>query len=154
MRVLRTLLLVKLGAWAGLLAAAAFMKRAVPSRGDDESDELALVAILGGIELASRAKSFRGGSMLSWFGGIAVDLREAELAPGARLSVNTLFGGVAIRTPPSWRVESKATSLFGGVDAPSPAAAAPDASVLTLEGLAIFGGIAVGPEAGPPDAAG
>ncbi len=45
--------------------------------------------------------------MLAWFGGIAVDLREVELAPGARLSLHTLFGGIAIKTPPSWRVESE-----------------------------------------------
>ena len=44
--------------------------------------------------------------MLAWFGGITLDLREATLAPGARLTVNTIFGGVAIRVPPEWRLES------------------------------------------------
>lgn len=84
MRPLRGLLLFKLGAWVGMMAAAAFVRRAVPSHGDEESDELGLVAVLNGIELKSRARAFRGGSMLAWFGGIAVDLREVELAPGAR----------------------------------------------------------------------
>src|SRR5438067_8561414 len=91
MRVIRSLLLFKLGFWAGMMAAAAFVKRAVPSRGDEESDELALVAVMDGIELTNRSKAFTGGSMVAWYGGIAVDLREAELAPDARLSVRTLF---------------------------------------------------------------
>jgi hypothetical protein len=49
MRPLRGLLTFKLGAIAGFAAAAAFVKRAVPSRGDEESDDLALVAVFGGI---------------------------------------------------------------------------------------------------------
>jgi hypothetical protein len=142
MRTLRALLTFKLGAIAGLAVAAAFVKRAVPSRGDEESDELALVAVFDGIELKSRAKAFKGGSMFAWFGGIAVDLREAELAPGARLYLNTLFGGIALKTPPNWRVESKANVLFGGVDTRTPQDD-PEAPVLSLAGTAVFGGIAV-----------
>ena len=81
--------------------------------------------------------------MLAWFGGITVDLREAELAPGARLTVHTLFGGVELRTPPNWRMSSNAKALSGGVDIRTPAQDDPDAPVLLLEGAAIFGGIEV-----------
>lgn len=147
MRLLRALVIFKLGAWAGVATAAAFVKRAVPSRGEEDSDELSLVAVFDGIELKSRATAFRGGSMLAWFGGIAVDLRDAELAPGARLSVHTLFGGIEIKTPPSWRVESNVRALAGGVDARTPAQDDPDAPVLTLAGMALFGGIAVAAKA-------
>jgi hypothetical protein len=146
MRPLRTLLAFNLGAWAGMYAAA-FVGRAAPSRGDEESDELSLVAVFDGIDLKSRAKGFRGGSLLAWFGGIQVDFREAELAPGARLTTPTLFGGIALQTPPGWRVESNAKVLAGGVDIRTPAQGDPDAPVLTLDGLAIFGGIAVGAQA-------
>jgi hypothetical protein len=147
MRLLRSLLIFKLGAWMGMAAAAAFAKGAVPSRGDEDSDVLALVAIFDGIDLKNRAKAFRGGSMLAWFGGIAVDLREAELSPGARLSVRTLCGGIAVKTPPDWRIESSVKALAGGVDARTPGQDDPNAPVLTLEGMALFGGIAVGAKA-------
>lgn len=141
----------KLGVWLGMLAAAAFVRRAVPSQGDEESDELSLVAVLDGVELKSRSKAFRGGSMLAWFGGIAVDLREAELAPGARVSATTLFGGIAIKTPPGWRVKSNVRSLAGGVETRTPAADDPEAPVLDVDGLALFGGIAIGSKAGAAD---
>ena len=144
MGLFRSLLIFKLGVWAGLVAAAAFMKRSVPSRGDEDSDEVSLIAVFDGIELKSRARAFRGGTMLAWFGGIAVDLRDAELAQGARLSVRTLFGGIAIKTPSSWRVESRVKAIAGGVDVRTPAKDDSSAPVLTLEGAALFGGIAVG----------
>jgi len=81
--------------------------------------------------------------MLAWYGGIDVDLREVELAPGARLALHTLFGGIAIKTPPGWRVESELKAFAGGVDTRSSAQGDPDAPVLTLTGTALFGGIAV-----------
>src|SRR5262245_44302421 len=137
MRRVRGVLTFKLGVWLGLMAAAAFVRRAVPSRGDEESDELSLVAVLNGVELKSRAKAFKGGSALAWFGGIELVPREAELAPAARLTAHTLLGGIAIKTPPTWRVESNAKALAGGIDVRPPAHDDTDAPVLTLEGLAL-----------------
>jgi hypothetical protein len=133
--------------YAGMAGAAAVMKRALPSRGDEESDEVQLVAIFDGVTLKSRATAFRGGSMLAWFGGVAVDLREAQLAPAAHISVHSLFGGIAIRIPPGWRVESTAQALSGGVAINAPEPDDPAAPTLTLEGFALFGGIAVGARA-------
>ena len=148
MHALRSLSIFLFGTWAGVMASAAFAKRAVPSRGDEESEELSLAAIFDGIELKSRAQAFRGGSLLAWFGGIDVDLREAELAPDARLSVHALFGGIAIETPPGWRVESKVKALSGGVDVRTPVVDDLEAPVLTLDGMALLGGVAVGAKAG------
>jgi hypothetical protein len=82
--------------------------------------------------------------MLAWYGGIDVDLREVELAPGARLSLHTLFGGIAIKTPPGWRLESEVRAFAGGVNTRTSSQDDPDAPVLTLTGTALFGGIAVG----------
>jgi len=143
-RLLRALFLFKLGFWAGTIASALLMKRMFPSRGDAESDEVALVAILGGVALKSRAKAFRGGSMFSWLGGIAVDLREAQLAPDAHLDVGSLFGGIAIRVPPGWRVESDVKSFGGGVAVNAPEPEADGAPTLRLDGFSAVGGVAVG----------
>jgi hypothetical protein len=149
MGLVRRLLLFKLGALVGMIVAAALFKRVVRSRGDAESDELALVAILDGVELESRARAFRGGSMLAWFGGIDVDLSGAELADGAHLSVHALFGGIDVTTPPGWRIESGVRTFAGGIDARG-AEADSAAPVLTLDGMAVFGGIDVSPARGVP----
>jgi hypothetical protein len=142
----RALALMTAGVFAGFMAAAAFVKRAVPSRGDPESDEIALVAVYDGIDLKSQAKGFRGGSILAWYGGVRFDLSEATLAPEVHLTVHALNGGVAIRVPPGCRIESNMHALMGGVDARAPEPESPDAPTITLEGLAVFGGIAVGPK--------
>ena len=144
MRALRVFGLLVLGAFAGLFAAGRVLRYALPSRGAAESNEVALVAIFDGLNVKSQAPAFRGGAMLSWFGGIAVDLREAQLAPDARLSLHSLVGGIAIRIPPGWRVESNLRALAGGVAIDAPEPDEPDAPRLILDGIAVVGGIAVG----------
>ena len=144
MRFFRNLLVFKLGFWAGTFASAALLRRAFQSRGDADSDEVKLVAIINGIELSSRAQAFRGGSMFTWLGGIAVDLREAQLAPDAHLELGSLFGGIALRVPPGWRVESELQALAGGVAIEVPAPESDTAPTLRLTGFSAFGGIAVG----------
>lgn len=128
---------------AGFALTTVALKRVLPSYGDEESDEVALAAVGDGIELRSRARAFRGGSMIAWFGGIAVDLRDAELAPDARLSVATVFGGIALRIPEGWKVDSSVTAYAGGVDVSVPEPADDDAPVLVLDGIALLGGIAI-----------
>jgi hypothetical protein len=143
-RLLRAIGLAIFGFWAGLMAAAAIVKRVLPSRGDAESDEVALVAIFDGIDLESRASAFRGGSMFAWFGGISVDMRGAKLSPdGAHLDLHALNGGIAIKVPQGWRVRSTMRAVAGGVDARAPEPEAADAPTLTLDGFALFGGVAV-----------
>lgn len=150
MRLLRTVLVFKLGFWAGMIASGALLKRILPSRGDEESDEVALVAALNGIELKSKARAFRGGSMTSWFGGIAVDLREAQLAPEAHLDLRSILGGIAIRVPTGWRVVSNVNALGGGVAINVPEPDDPEAPTLTLDGMTVLGGVAVGAKAPSP----
>ena len=86
--------------------------------------------------------------MLAWFGGIELDLREVELAPPARLSLYAVFGGIDIKTPPSWRVESELKAFAGGVDTRTPEHDDLAAPVLTVTGTALFGGIAIGAKTG------
>ena len=143
MRLLRRILLFGLGFVGGFMAAAAVVKRAVPSRGDAESDEVRLVAVFDGVQLESRAKAFRGGSVLAWYGGVEADLREAQLAPDAHVAVTALFGGIALRVPPEWRVETGIRTIAGGVDVSGSDPEDPDSPVLRLDGIAAFGGIAV-----------
>jgi hypothetical protein len=88
--------------------------------------------------------------MFTWFGGIAVDLRDATLAPGARLSLTTVFGGIDLRVPHGWRVESRIRAGPGGVAVDVPDAD-DQAPLLVLDGVVVFGGVAVGAAAATVD---
>jgi hypothetical protein len=82
--------------------------------------------------------------MFSWLGGIAVDLRGATLAQPAHLEVGSLLGGIALRVPVGWRIESDVQSLAGGVAVNAPDPDDADAPTLRLTGFTAFGGVAVG----------
>jgi hypothetical protein len=149
MRAIRSLLglLVGLVVVGGLAsaAAAAMTKRQMASRGTEDDDEVDLVVIFDGLEFASRAPAFRRGSILTWYGGATVDLSDATLDPaGATLDVRTMFGGLQLLVPPSWRVDLQLVAVFAGVaDTRDPDAVATDGPRLLVTGWAIAGGVGV-----------
>jgi hypothetical protein len=116
---------------------------------DEAADEVAVAGILGPMYFRSTASAFRGGSIDCWYGGGAVDLREARIDPaGARLRVRALFGGGQIVVPEAWRVVSHFGGL-GRINDGRPAVERPsDAPVLTIEGFAVFGGFEITSEIG------
>lgn len=128
---------------------AAILKERLVSRGDETDDDIDLVTIFNGREFVSKAPAFRGGSVLTWYGGGTIDLREATLDPsGARLTSRTIFGGFQLLVPETWQVRTAVTAVFGGVaDTRDHSRVIPDGPVLVLDGFALFGGVQVTSEA-------
>jgi hypothetical protein len=112
----RRILFFALGFLGGLSAVAVLARHLIPSRGDETSDDLALVAIADGVNLTSRAEAFRGGSLRAWMAGVDLDLRDVQLAPGGgRLELTALMSGVVVHLPPAWRVRRRARGLTQGL---------------------------------------
>ena len=140
-----------LGLLAGIASAiaAAMTKRRLTADGEtapDPSDnEPEVVAIFDGVELASTAPALRHGSLTAWYGGSSLDLREATLDPeGATLDVKAIFGGSQVIVPETWRVELKGAGFLGGFgDSRDQDLVVNEGPVLTVKGLAIFGGIGI-----------
>lgn len=111
---------------------------------DEAAPEVAIAGILGPLYFRSTASAFRGGKVDCWYGGGAVDLREATLDPaGAHLRVRALFGGGQIVVPATWQVRRHVIGL-GGIRDSRPSVERPaGAPELTIEGLAVFGGFEV-----------
>ena len=80
------------------------------------------------------------------FGGASLDFRDVQL-PQREISLHcsSVFGGVDIVVPPEMRVIDSGIALFGGRDTDSGSAEsdAPDAPVLRLTGLTLFGGLSL-----------
>lgn len=149
MRALRTIFglfvgLTFLTAIASALGAAV-MKRRLPAQSDESDDEIALATIYSGRDFQSRSRAFRGGSVLTWYGGGTVDLRGATLDPtGARLTVRAIFGGLRLVVPETWQVEHRLTAIVGGIgDARDADAILADRPTLVIDGFALFGGIGI-----------
>jgi predicted membrane protein len=115
---------------------------------DDPSTTLSENVVFGGIERRMTTKDFRGGVVTAIFGGIELDLSEADMQQEqAQLEVNAIFGGVELRVPYNWQVASRGTPIFGGfVDKTRLRNASdsdPKRKILLLTGSAIFGGVDV-----------
>jgi hypothetical protein len=106
-----------------------------------EADDVDLVATFGELDFHSTARSFRGGTVTTWFGGGTLDLRDAVLDPaGATLRANALFGGGNLIVPSDWRVVTKLVGIGGAGDSRPDGNQPEGAPTLRLEGTAIFGG--------------
>jgi len=128
---------------AGAVAAMSAKQRIVPTT-DPAEDEISLASIFGPLAWKSTSTNFKGGTVECWYGGGAVDLRDATLSrEGATLNLKAVFGGGQILVPPSWPVVTHVTGIGGLVDA-RPAAGHPaDAPTLTIEGTVVFGGFQI-----------
>ena len=127
------------------VVARARLRDRIEAEFDETADEFDLVAIFDGVDARSRARSFRRGRVLTWYGGGDLDLREAALDPsGARLRMISIFGGMRVVVPVSWRVDVRSIGIFGGIGKGLDESAADPASpLLVIDAVSVFGGAAI-----------
>ena len=116
-------------------------RRTVPTP-HPEDDEIDIAVAFGELAFASTSAAFRGGRVSTSFGGGVLDLSAATMADGqATLRLEAIFGGGQLIVPDDWRVELRTRSVFGGVGEGRPSRErSDDAPLLTITGLALFGG--------------
>ncbi|MGW3770523.1 DUF1707 SHOCT-like domain-containing protein [Actinomadura verrucosospora] len=103
-----------------------------------------LVAVFSGAERKGRWLVEPTTTVTCVFGGVELDFRQAVLSKGeVTLSVTCVFGGVNIVVPPGVRVVGSHFTIFGGTDLPEDDTVDPDAPVIRLTGMLLFGGISV-----------
>jgi predicted membrane protein len=100
--------------------------------------------IFSGLETNNQSQEFKGGKLTAVFGGIDLRLTEANLYNNeAFIDATTLFGGIDIIVPNNWRVEMTGTPIFGSWSNNARSNPDPDAPVLKIRCMPIFGGIDV-----------
>ena len=115
----------------------------------DDSDAVNAIAIFGGAERRVTSRNFKGGRAFSLFGGVELDFRDADIeGDEAMLEVNCVFGGVEIRVPEKWQVDSTSIPILGGFADKTRAAvvedpANPRRKRLLISGTVIFGGVEI-----------
>jgi hypothetical protein len=103
-----------------------------------------IVAIFSGADRKGRWLAEPHTTVLAVFGGVDLDLRQAVLSQReVTINVTCVFGGVNIKVPPGVRVINSVAAVFGGVELPGDDTLAPDAPVIRLTGLMVFGGVDV-----------
>jgi len=105
-------------------------------------------AVFGGVQKRLNGKEFRGGQLQALFGGIEIDLRDAEIAENeAVLYVNAIFGGIELRVPETWFVAARGQGVFGGFTDSTrytgPGDPDKPKKTLIVQGMAVFGGVEI-----------
>ncbi len=100
------------------------------------------VAVFSGKDVSYNDVEFDGTSLITVFGGIDCDLRNAIFTKDVRLEALAVFGGTDIHVPSNVNVEINSNAVFGSVDAPK-LPHIDGAPTLYIEAAAIFGGIEV-----------
>lgn len=138
---------VQTSAWAYLLPIALIVLGlsilvATTSR-DVNADRVSALVFFWGADRRSVSQQFSSAALTAIFGGIDLDLRGANIAGRARVDAFAMFGGVDVKVPPTWRVEVTSLPVFGGADNKTHPPADPNAPVLDVHVVAIFGGATV-----------
>jgi len=108
------------------------------SKGEDFIEE---VAVFGGSERMINSQSFRGGKIVSVFGGSKLDLTKAQLAEGpVEIEVVAIFGGSTLLMPTDWNVKMEVFNIFGGYSDKRVRGAIDFNKTVVVKGVAIFGG--------------
>ena len=98
-------------------------------------------AVFCGTELNFDNVVFDGADLTAVFGGIECDLRNAIIDKDCVIKVCAVFGGIDIIVPPTVKVVTNTTCIFGGIDVKNSNSSA--LHTIYIEGLCSFGGVDV-----------
>lgn len=102
------------------------------------------ISIFGGSTKILHTNNFRGGSILSIFGGSEIDLSDCKLAEGNNiLEITAIFGGSTLIVPPNWKIEIDVLPIFGGFSdkrIKNPNVSYEEGKTLIIKGFVLFGG--------------
>jgi hypothetical protein len=113
-----------------------------------------IVAIFSGADRKGRWLVEPHTNVVTVFGGVDLDLRQAVLSQReVTINVTCVFGGVEVKIPPGVRVINSVAAVFGGCQLPGDDPLEPDAPVIRLTGVVLFGGVDVKRRSAPGGAA-
>ena len=118
--------------------------RSSRTRSSDTGTSVSNFTVFSGSQLASHSDAFEGGSVSAVFGGVELDLTDAQLAPEAALDAFAAFGGVEVTVPRGWQVELKGFPIFGGFEnATTKDQLSSSSPILVINATVMFGALEV-----------
>lgn len=86
------------------------------NKGASEEDFLETTSILGGVKKNVISKDFKGGNLLNIFGGVDIDLSQADINGTVVMDITQVFGGTKLVIPSHWEIKTEITSILGGIE--------------------------------------
>jgi predicted membrane protein len=113
---------------------------------DSSTDNvLNITSIFGGVKKTILSKNFKGGEIVSIFGGTEINLLHADMQQPVEIESVNIFGGTKLIIPNNWEVKSEAVAILGGVEDKRNISHIPQVPnrVLILKGFSMFGGLEI-----------
>jgi len=102
------------------------------------------VTIFSSVKKKVFSKNFKGGDVVSIFGGAEINLSQADFNGTIAIEVVQIFGGTKLIIPPHWQIRSEMVAIFGGIEDKRPPQMHYDEDkVVVLNGTTFFGGIEI-----------
>jgi predicted membrane protein len=112
-----------------------------PEQTYSKEDFVNATSVFGGTKKIIISKNFKGGDILSIFGGTELDLSKADINGTAILELINIFGGTKLILPSNWTVKSEAAVIFGSIEDKRSVTADGTEKILLLKGTVMFGGV-------------
>lgn len=109
------------------------------------SDQLNEDAILSGVKKRILSKNFQGGKLTAVFGGMDLDLSQADFNGVVILQVDVMFGGMKLIVPPHWDIRTEVTNIAAGIEDKRlyRQSEVDPTKVLVIRGTILFGGLEI-----------
>jgi len=112
-----------------------------------KADVLDVTAVFGAVRKNVVSKDFRGGEIVTVFGGADIVLSQADFkTPQVIIESVNIFGGAKLIVPANWQIRSEAVAIFGGIEDKRmqlPVNSSDPEKILVLQGFVMFGGIEI-----------
>jgi hypothetical protein len=130
----------------GLLLWQAVERPPAPAAAPPLSPYVSELALLGGLKRSLRVRDLRGGYVTAVMGGVELDLRKSGMVgPTITLDVIAVWGGIDLKVPIEWHVESRVVPVMGGFEDKTQTFVASDqAPRFVVRGYAIMGAVVIG----------
>lgn len=99
-----------------------------------------ITATFAGQKVQKDGEDFEGANLDSVFGGIVLDLRNANIKDEAIIKASAIFGGVEIFVPQNVNVKIKSTPIFGGTSNKT-ITNKENQKVIYIDAFCMFGGV-------------
>lgn len=115
-----------------------------PGQPKNSNDYFESISIFGGGSKIINSDNFKGGNIVSIFGGSEINLTNSKLADGENsIEITALFGGTTLIVPADWNVELDVLPIFGGFGdkrMKDPNKKIQEGRKLLIKGIVLFGG--------------
>lgn len=110
----------------------------------NSNDYVESISIFGGSSKIVNSDNFKGGNIVSIFGGSEINLSNSKLAEGENnIEITAVFGGTTLIVPADWIVELDVLPIFGGFGdkrMKDPNKKNQEGRKLLIKGIVLFGG--------------